>query len=173
MARIWRRARSGAVALLLGALIISSAPSMPLYVFAYCVILPFGGAVFSQCFSLARTLFDKKFPLRAEFMISVLRAIFAASWVIAPPIAGWLAAELGRQPWLVYGLQRTAHGTSPYAHGGDVAFTTLGYIGLYVVLGILFLYLIGRELQKGPQPPLSIPDGEEDDVPAAEPAAGG
>jgi cytochrome d ubiquinol oxidase subunit I len=65
--------------------------------------------------------------------------------------AGWLAAELGRQPWLVYGLMRTAEGTSPRVSAGDVAFTTLGFSGLYALLSILFLFLVGREIARGPE----------------------
>ena len=61
-----------------------------------------------------------------------------------------MSAELGRQPWLVYGLQRTVHGTSPYVSGGDVTFTSLGFMGLYLVLGLVFLYLIMREVGRGP-----------------------
>jgi len=64
--------------------------------------------------------------------------------------AGWLVAELGRQPWLVYGLMRTAAGTSPRVSAGDVAFTTLGFGGLYALLSILFLFLVGREIARGP-----------------------
>jgi cytochrome d ubiquinol oxidase subunit I len=67
-------------------------------------------------------------------------------------IAGWLTAELGRQPWLVYGLLRTAEGASPSVHGGSILFTTLGFAGLYLVLGLLFLALVGRELAHGPRP---------------------
>jgi cytochrome d ubiquinol oxidase subunit I len=64
--------------------------------------------------------------------------------------AGWMTAELGRQPWLVYGLLRTADGSSPTVHGGTVLFTLLGFCGLYAVLGILFLFLVGREIAHGP-----------------------
>jgi cytochrome d ubiquinol oxidase subunit I len=63
---------------------------------------------------------------------------------------GWLSAELGRQPWLVYGLQRTIHGTSDQVSGGNVAFSTLGFMGLYLVIGVLFLYLVMREVGRGP-----------------------
>lgn len=66
-------------------------------------------------------------------------------------IAGWLTAELGRQPWLVYGLMRTAEGGSPMVHGGTTLFTTLGFAGLYLVLGLLFLFLVQREIGHGPQ----------------------
>jgi cytochrome d ubiquinol oxidase subunit I len=65
--------------------------------------------------------------------------------------AGWMVAELGRQPWLIYGLQRTMHGTSPLVYGGNVAFSTLGFMGLYVVVGLLFLYLVLKEIKKGPE----------------------
>ncbi len=64
--------------------------------------------------------------------------------------AGWAVAEFGRQPWLIYGLLRTAQGASPTVHAGQTAFTTLGFAGIFVVLGLLFLYLIGREIAHGP-----------------------
>ena len=66
--------------------------------------------------------------------------------------AGWMTAELGRQPWLVYGLMRTAEGASPTVHGGSALFTTLGFAGLYFVLGIVFLALVAREISHGPRP---------------------
>jgi len=66
--------------------------------------------------------------------------------------AGWMTAELGRQPWLVYGLIRTSHGSSPVVSAGNALFTLLGFMGMYRALGILFLYLIWREVQHGPGP---------------------
>ena len=70
---------------------------------------------------------------------------------------GWLTAELGRQPWVVYGLMRTADGTSPRVGAGNVAFSTLGFLGLYLVIGVLFLYLVGREIARGPEPHEAVP----------------
>jgi cytochrome d ubiquinol oxidase subunit I len=64
--------------------------------------------------------------------------------------AGWMTAELGRQPWVVYGLLRTAQGASPTVHGGTTLFTLLGFCGLYTVLGLLFVFLVGREIAHGP-----------------------
>jgi cytochrome d ubiquinol oxidase subunit I len=66
--------------------------------------------------------------------------------------AGWITAELGRQPWSVYGLLRTAHAASPTVGTGDVAFTVIGYMGLYLLLGVLFLWLVGRAAARGPVP---------------------
>jgi len=66
--------------------------------------------------------------------------------------AGWMTTELGRQPWLVYGLLRTAAGASPTVHSGTALFTLIGFCGIYLVLGVLFLFLIGREISHGPEP---------------------
>jgi cytochrome d ubiquinol oxidase subunit I len=64
--------------------------------------------------------------------------------------AGWMTAELGRQPWLVYGLMRTRDGASPLVHPGSALFSLIGFAGIYLVLGLLFLFLIGREIAHGP-----------------------
>src|SRR3954452_20738677 len=64
--------------------------------------------------------------------------------------AGWMTAELGRQPWIVYGLMRTAQGVSPTVHSGTVLFTLIGFCGLYFVLGLLYVFLVGREIAHGP-----------------------
>jgi cytochrome d ubiquinol oxidase subunit I len=71
--------------------------------------------------------------------------------------AGWLTAELGRQPWLVYGLFRTVDGTSANVSSGNVLFTLIGFTGLYFTLGVLYLFLVGRELSHGPGgPPAAV-----------------
>jgi cytochrome d ubiquinol oxidase subunit I len=64
--------------------------------------------------------------------------------------AGWMTAELGRQPWLVYGVFRTVNGVSPSVHSGTALFTLIGFCGLYLVLGLLFVFLVGREIAHGP-----------------------
>ena len=66
--------------------------------------------------------------------------------------AGWMTAELGRQPWLIYGLMRTAQGISPRVAAGNAWFTLIGFMGLYTVLGILWLFLFYREIELGPEP---------------------
>ncbi len=64
--------------------------------------------------------------------------------------AGWITAEVGRQPWVVYGLMRTAHGFSSNVSAGNGLFTLLGFLGMYSLLSILFLLLLWRELMHGP-----------------------
>jgi cytochrome d ubiquinol oxidase subunit I len=65
--------------------------------------------------------------------------------------AGWMTAEIGRQPWLIYGLMRTANGSSSYVSAGNGLFTLIGFMGLYLLLGVLFLFLITREIAHGPE----------------------
>jgi len=87
--------------------------------------------------------------------------LFTAHWLLwllmlcAPfpyiaTTAGWMTAELGRQPWLVYGLLRTSEGASPLVHSGNALFTLLGFLGLYLLLGILFLFLLAETIRHGP-----------------------
>ncbi len=64
--------------------------------------------------------------------------------------AGWITAEMGRQPWLIYGLMRTNVGFSRQVSAGNAWFTLIGFMGLYTVLGILFLFLVYREIDHGP-----------------------
>jgi cytochrome d ubiquinol oxidase subunit I len=64
---------------------------------------------------------------------------------------GWMTSELGRQPWLVYGLFYTRDGYSKVVSSGDTLFTLIGFVGLYFVLGVLFLLLAGREIGQGPE----------------------
>ncbi len=65
--------------------------------------------------------------------------------------AGWMTAELGRQPWLIYGVMRTVDGASANVSAGNGLFSLLGFMGLYMVLGILFLFLVAREVDAGPE----------------------
>jgi cytochrome bd ubiquinol oxidase subunit I len=89
--------------------------------------------------------------------------LFTAKWLLwllmlsAPfpyiaTTAGWMTAELGRQPWLVYGLLRTSEGVSPLVHSGNALFTLLGFLGIYLLLGILFLFLFVETIWHGPAP---------------------
>jgi cytochrome d ubiquinol oxidase subunit I len=77
--------------------------------------------------------------------------MFAFPFPYIATTAGWMTTELGRQPWLVSGLLRTADGASPSVHSGTALFTLIGFSGLYFVLGLLFLFLIGREISHGPR----------------------
>ena len=63
--------------------------------------------------------------------------------------AGWMTAELGRQPWLVYGLLRTELGTSHHVSAGNGLFSLLGFMGLYAFLSIVFIVIMARIIASG------------------------
>jgi cytochrome d ubiquinol oxidase subunit I len=65
--------------------------------------------------------------------------------------AGWITAEVGRQPWLIYGLMRTAKGASMNVSAGNTLFTLIGFMGMYALLSVLFLLLVSREIAHGPE----------------------
>jgi cytochrome d ubiquinol oxidase subunit I len=66
--------------------------------------------------------------------------------------AGWMTAELGRQPWVIYNLMRTSEGASVQVSSGNAMFTLMGFMGMYALLTILFLFLCCREIDRGPGP---------------------
>ncbi|MGB6902430.1 MAG: cytochrome ubiquinol oxidase subunit I, partial [Acidobacteriaceae bacterium] len=87
--------------------------------------------------------------------------LYAARWILWPLLlsfplpyiantAGWMTAEIGRQPWLVYGLIRTAEGYSTHVSAGNTLFTLLGFLGMYSVLSILWIVIVYRFIRTGP-----------------------
>jgi cytochrome d ubiquinol oxidase subunit I len=67
--------------------------------------------------------------------------------------AGWMTAEIGRQPWLVYGLIRTSQGSSSHVGAGNSLFTLLGFLGMYSILSLLWIILVYNHVQAGPLAP--------------------
>ena len=64
--------------------------------------------------------------------------------------AGWTVSEVGRQPWIVYGIMTTAQGVSTNVSAGETIFTLLGFMGIYALLGLVFLYLLLKFVGEGP-----------------------
>lgn len=88
--------------------------------------------------------------------------------VLLPQIAnqaGWFAAEMGRQPWVVYGLLRTSDALSRIVTANQVLFSIILFIVVYLFLFVLFVYLMNRKIQHGPDWVLS--HKEDDDDPEA------
>lgn len=80
--------------------------------------------------------------------------------VLLPQIAnqvGWITAEVGRQPWIVYGLLKTSEGLSKSVEAGQVWFSLVLFTLIYIGLFILFLYLLNEKIQHGPEDVDSIP----------------
>jgi cytochrome bd ubiquinol oxidase subunit I len=122
------------------------------------------GTLFIALMTLATFL---RFRRRLESTRAVLWMLMLAfPFPFIANTAGWMTAELGRQPWLVYGLFRTQAGFSDAVNSGDVLFTLIGIAGMYFVLGLLYLYLVGREIAHGPDGALTgSPYGEREPLP--------
>ena len=65
---------------------------------------------------------------------------------------GWVAAEVGRQPWIVYHLLRTEDAFSPVVTAGEVLFSIILFGIVYIFLGALYLYVFVKEVRHGPEP---------------------
>lgn len=71
---------------------------------------------------------------------------------------GWFAAEMGRQPWVVYGHLRTADALSESVTAGHVIFSLVFFTIIYLLLLVLFIYLLDRKIKKGPYDESDIDD---------------
>jgi cytochrome d ubiquinol oxidase subunit I len=105
------------------------------------------GTIFVLVMVVAAFLLWRKTLYQSRWMLWVLLLCLPFPYIANT--AGWMTAEMGRQPWLVYGLLRTTAGYSKNVHAGNALFTLLGFMGLYAVLAILFLYLVHREIGHG------------------------
>jgi cytochrome d ubiquinol oxidase subunit I len=87
--------------------------------------------------------------------------LFTSRWILWPILlswplpyiattAGWMTAEIGRQPWIVYGLLRTSAGYSTHVSASNSLFTLLGFLGMYSVLSILWVVIVYTLIQSGP-----------------------
>lgn len=108
------------------------------------------GTIFIAVMVLAAFLYWRKKLFTSRWMLWTLMLCVPLPYIANT--AGWMTAELGRQPWLIYGLMRTAHGFSPRVSAGNTLFTLIGFMGMYMVLGILWLFLVYREIEIGPEP---------------------
>ena len=91
------------------------------------------------------------------------RTLFATRWLLwalmlampFPFIAntlGWVTAETGRQPWIIYGLLRTTQASSENVSSGNAGFTLLGFMGLYLLLALIYFALLLKVFGQGPEP---------------------
>jgi len=121
--------------------------NIPLLYYSYHIMVGLG-TIFIAVMVVAALLLFRQRLFHSRWMLWIL--MLCAPFPYIANTAGWMTAELGRQPWLVYGLMRTEEGYSKVVSAGNSMFTLLGFMGLYTVLGILFLFLIRREIEAGP-----------------------
>jgi cytochrome d ubiquinol oxidase subunit I len=124
--------------------------SVPLVYYSYHIMVGIGtillGLAALGVVALWRGRLYGSRPLLWAFML-----VFPLTYIAN--IAGWTTAETARQPWVVYGLLRTADGSSPpeAVPAGTTVFTTLGFAGLYLLMALVFILLIVRIVAQGPE----------------------
>jgi cytochrome d ubiquinol oxidase subunit I len=145
--------------------------NVPLHYYSYHIMVGLG-TLFIGVMMLAGWLLWRRKLYHSKAVLWIL--MLAAPFPFIANTTGWMTAELGRQPWLVYGVLRTEDGYSATVSAGNTVFSLLGFMGLYFLLGILFLFLTAREIEHGPEPiPAPQPGSEESGVePPAAPLEG-
>ena len=123
--------------------------NIPLLYFSYHIMAGLG-TIFILVMVIAAVLLWRQRLFRSRWMLWILLLAVPVPYIANT--AGWLTAELGRQPWLVYGLLRTSEGFSPTVSGGNAWFTLLGFMGIYTVLAVFSLFLVTRVIAQGPAP---------------------
>jgi cytochrome d ubiquinol oxidase subunit I len=128
--------------------------ALPLLFYAYHIMAGLG-TYFVVLMIVAAFLLWRKKLYTARWILWLLLISFPFPYIANT--AGWMTAEIGRQPWLIYGLMRTSEGYSNTVSAGNGLFTLIGFMGLYALLGLLFTVLVYREISQGPTPhvPLS------------------
>ena len=121
---------------------------IPLLYFSYHVMVGLGTIFIAVMVVSAFLLLQGKL-FESRWMLWLLMLCVPLPYIANT--AGWITAELGRQPWVIYGLMRTSEGVSPTVGAGNVWFTLIGFMGMYVVLAILWLFLVWREIEIGPE----------------------
>lgn len=122
-------------------------PPVELTYYAYHVMVGLG-SIFSGIAVLAALLLWRGLLFRWRWMLWVL--LLAMPFPYIANEAGWMVSEVGRQPWIIYGLMRTADAGSTTVAAGETIFTLIGFAGMYFMLGVVFLYLVLREIAIGP-----------------------
>ncbi len=95
-------------------------------------------------------------------LLLICKRLYGAWWylwllVLAIPLplaaceVGWITAEVGRQPWVVYRLLRTADAFSTNVSGGEILFSIIMFGLIYLVLGALYLFILVRKVRRGPE----------------------
>ena len=81
-------------------------------------------------------------------------------WAIPLPLVatqvGWIVAEVGRQPWVVYRLLKTADAFSQNVAAGEVLFSIVMFGLIYLALGVLYVFILVRKVKQGPEPSAAV-----------------
>lgn len=122
--------------------------NIPLLFYSYHIMVGLG-TIFIAVMLVSVVLLWKRLLYTARPWLWVI--MLALPFPFIANTAGWITAEIGRQPWLIYGVMRTAQGPSMNVSAGNTLFTLIGFMGMYSLLGMLFLFTTFREIEHGPE----------------------
>ncbi len=120
--------------------------NIPLLYYGYHIMAGLG-SLFIGLMALSSFLIYRGKLVATRIVLWALMLAFPLPFVANT--AGWMTAELGRQPWLVRDVLRTSAGSSLNVGPGSTLFSILGFMGLYAMLSLLFFLIITRLLQRG------------------------
>jgi cytochrome d ubiquinol oxidase subunit I len=122
-------------------------PPVTLVYYAYHVMVGLG-TIFLGVSAIAVFLLWRRQLFTLPLALWVLMLLMPFPYIANE--AGWVTTEVGRQPWIVYGLMKTQAAVSPNVVSGETVFTLIGFVGMYFLLGVLFVLLTLREIAIGP-----------------------
>jgi len=132
-------------------------PNVELTYYAYHIMITLGG-VFIGLSGLGVLLLWRGWLEKARWYLWCV--FLCAPFPYIANEAGWVVTCEGRQPWLIYGLLKTSEGISPNVSTGEVIFTLIGFTGLYILLGLIFVILTLRTIGHGPEDESTTPGQE-------------
>jgi cytochrome d ubiquinol oxidase subunit I len=121
--------------------------TLPLLFYSYHIMVGLGTWFLALMGIAALYLWRKKLE-SARWLLWCLLLSWPLPYVATT--AGWMTAEIGRQPWLVFGLVRTSAGASSHVSAGNSLFTLLGFLGMYTLLSLLWIIVVYNLVQDGP-----------------------
>ncbi|MCL6438679.1 MAG: cytochrome ubiquinol oxidase subunit I [Rubrobacteraceae bacterium] len=122
--------------------------NVPLVYYSYHIMVGLG-TIFVAIMVIAAFLLWRRKLFESRWMLWIL--MLTIPFPSIATTAGWITAEVGRQPWLAYGLFRTSQGVSSSVSSGNVLFTLLGFAGIYLVMGLLYFILVVGIVGAGPE----------------------
>ncbi|MGF1471238.1 MAG: cytochrome ubiquinol oxidase subunit I [Rubrobacteraceae bacterium] len=139
--------------------------NVPLVYYSYHIMVGLG-TIFVGIMVIAAFLLWRGKLFESRWALWLL--MLAVPFPFIANIGGWFTAEIGRQPWIAYGLLRTEDGISPLVSSGSVLFTLMGFAGIYTLMGLLYIVLMVREVAHGPESEegmLGLPTEDADEGP--------
>ena len=121
--------------------------NIPMLYYAYHIMVGLG-TMFIMVMALAGFFLWRGTLHEQRWLLWIL--MLALPFPFIANTAGWMTAEFGRQPWVIYGLMRTAAGDSLNVSAGNATFSLLGFAGLYALLSVFFLFVMVRIIARGP-----------------------